>query len=266
MRRQIKIIVTTHVKCEMPQDKMYLPLQVGAEGKEDLGYIRDDTGKNISSLNPYFCELTGLYWAWKNLNYDYIGLCHYRRMFSRHKGKTLDLALKSEDIQQYLGKIKVFVPKKRHYYIETLYSHYAHTHYVEQLDITREIIKNKYPNYLHTYDKTMKSTSGFMFNMMILQKELLDDYCTWLFDILFALFDKVDRTKLDTFQARYIGRIGELLFNVWLEKRLDDKEIVPNEIQELPYIEDVNWYFKVKSFLLAKFLHKKYKQSAPRMK
>lgn len=83
--------------------------------------------------------------------------------------------------------MRVFVPKKRKYYIETLYSHYDHTHYSEQLDTTREIIERMYPKYIKSYDKIMKQRYGYMFNMMIMSKDLMDDYCTWLFNILFEL-------------------------------------------------------------------------------
>lgn len=38
-----------------------------------MGYIGDNTGDNISLRNSNYCELTGLYWAWKNLKCDYIG-------------------------------------------------------------------------------------------------------------------------------------------------------------------------------------------------
>jgi hypothetical protein len=79
----IKIIVASHKKYRMPNDKIYLPLHVGAEGKNDFGFEKDNSGENISSKNPFFCELTGLYWAWKNLNDDYIGLAHYRRHFTK---------------------------------------------------------------------------------------------------------------------------------------------------------------------------------------
>lgn len=85
MEQDIKIIVATHKKYQMPDDDLYVPLQVGAEGKENLGYEVDNKGDNISSKNPYFCELTGLYWAWKNFNAECIGLVHYRRYFTLAK-------------------------------------------------------------------------------------------------------------------------------------------------------------------------------------
>ena len=81
----IKVIVATHKKYEMPNDKMYIPIHVGSEGKKELGYVKDNTGDNISDKNSYFCELTGLYWAWKNLDFDYLGLVHYRRHFCLKK-------------------------------------------------------------------------------------------------------------------------------------------------------------------------------------
>lgn len=79
----IKILIAAHKQYWMPNDPVYLPLHVGAEGKQDLGYTQDNTGDNISAKNPNFCELTGLYWAWKNLDADYVGLVHYRRYFTR---------------------------------------------------------------------------------------------------------------------------------------------------------------------------------------
>ena len=61
--KSVRIVVATHKAYQMPTDSMYLPLHVGAKGKTDLGYRRDDTGEeHISEKNPGFCELTGLYW------------------------------------------------------------------------------------------------------------------------------------------------------------------------------------------------------------
>ena len=79
----IKILVATHKKYDMPTERIYLPIHVGKAGKESLGYQGDDIGDNISWKNTSYCELTGVYWGWKNLQCDYIGLCHYRRYFLR---------------------------------------------------------------------------------------------------------------------------------------------------------------------------------------
>ena len=170
--KDIKIIVAAHKKYQMPKDEMYVPVQVGAEGKEKIEkYKQDNIGKNISNKNPYFCELTGLYWAWKNLNADYIGLVHYRRHFTKNvkipneEKERFEIVLTKEQANNILNNCDVILPKKRKYYIENIYDHYKHTLYVEPLDITRDIIKEKYPEYLNEFDKLHKRTSAHMFNM-----------------------------------------------------------------------------------------------------
>ena len=264
MSKSVKIIIATHKQYRMPKDEMYIPVHVGAEGKKDLGHTKDNTGENISSLNPSFCELTGLYWAWKNLDADYIGLAHYRRHFSlKKKNDKWDSVLTYEQVKPYLSQIKVFVPKKRKYYIETLYSHYEHTHYVEQLDVTEDIIKEKYPEYLDSYNKVMKQRYGYMFNMMIMEKELVNEYCTWLFDILFELKDRLSMPELSSFQGRFYGRVSEIIFNVWLNQQIQNGRIKSSQVKELGciHMEDINWFKKGSAFLKAKFLGKRYEGS-----
>lgn len=267
---KVSIIIAAHKKYQMPLDEMYIPLHVGAEGKKDasgndlnLGYVKDNTGDNISNLNPSFCELTGLYWAWKNLHSDYIGLAHYRRHFSMKNQEGFDNVLTYDELKPYLGKVKVFTPTKRRYYIETLYSHYKHTHYSNQLDETRQIIDEKYPEYIESYDRVIKHTYGYMFNMMILSKTMLDDYCMWLFNILFELGKRIDMPELSAFQGRYYGRISEIIFNVWLDKKFSSGELKSDEIMEIPciHMEKINWWKKGTAFLNAKFLGKKYEGS-----
>jgi hypothetical protein len=257
--KNVKIIVATHKKYEMPKDELYLPIHVGSEGKQDIGFTKDNTGDNISLKNPYYCELTGLYWAWKNLDADYIGLVHYRRHFASkiiNKKDLINSVLTSKEVDDILNDTNIIVPKKRHYYIENLYSHYAHTLYVEPLDITGKIIEEKYPEYISEFNKLKKRTSAHMFNMAIMSKNLLDEYCTWLFDILFELEKRVDSTKYDAFHSRFYGRVSELLLDVWINtKGYSYKEV------RVVSIGKVNWWIKGTSFLKAKFLGKKYEKS-----
>lgn len=254
----IKIVVATHKKYKMPKDEMYLPLHVGREGKEDIGYLGDNTGDNISLKNPYYCELTGLYWAWKNLNADYIGLAHYRRHFSnnKHNKDRFKTILNKKELEKILENTDVVLPKKRKYYIESLYSHYEHTLNVETLDETRKIIDEKYNDYLKIFDKNMKKTYAHMFNMFIMKKEILDEYCGWLFEILAELEKRIDPKKYDSFHARYLGRISELLLDVWIEKNSIKYKEVP-----VVYLEKVNWIKKGGAFLKAKFGNVKYGKS-----
>ena len=261
--KDIKVIIATHKEYQMPTDDLYLPLHVGADSnKNKTDYKKDNTGKNISKKNPYFCELTGLYWAWKNLKADYIGLVHYRRHLTNSNKRyktTLEkfknvLTLKEAD--DLLTNTDIILPNKRKYYIENLYDHYKHTMYIEPLDETRKIIEDKYPKYLKEFDKLKKRTSAHMFNMMIMKKDILDDYCTWLFDILFELEKRFKDTKYDQFHSRFYGRVSELLLDVYINtNNLSYKEV---RFMDMEYI---NWWKKGTSFLKAKFFGKKYEGS-----
>jgi hypothetical protein len=84
----------------------------------------------------------------------------------------------------------------------------------------------------------------------------LNNYCTWLFDILFKLENKGLFNDYDSFHARFYGRISELLLDVWIRtNKLSYDEL------DMIYMEPVNHLKKVKFFLAAKFFNKKYGKS-----
>lgn len=246
-------MVATHKKYWMPKDEVYLPMHVGKKGKVDLGYVGDDTGDNISTKNPNYCELTGLYWAWKNLDCEYIGLCHYRRYFA-HKSKRSKLEDKRQsiltkvDYEQLLQQYDVILPKKRNYYIETVRSQYEHAHNKRDLDEVENIIKEKYPEYIKAFEKVMNSRKLYIYNMFAMKKSLFDEYCAWLFDILFTLENRIDISDYDKYNARVFGFLSERLFNVWLEKKsLKVKTI------NVVFLEKINWIKKIYKFMKRKY-------------
>lgn len=255
----IKILVATHKDYFMPEESMYLPVCVGKalHPERDFGFQSDADGDNISAKNPYFCELTALYWAWKNLKSDYLGLAHYRRHFSfRKNGTNWESVLTKKQAEYLCENSDIILPKKRNYLFQTIEQHYAKTHYKEHLELTRQIISEVCPEYLPAYDKVLKSTKAHMFNMFIMKRQLADDYCAWLFNILFKLEPLVHADKLDAFQARLFGRISEILLDVWILKN-DYKVREINYVHIGPY----DFWTKVKVFLKASFLGKKYSGS-----
>ena len=170
-RMSVRVVIATHKPCAVPSDPLYLPLCVGVATAAPTGFAGDDTGESITEKNSTFCELTGLYWAWKNLPDDYIGLVHYRRYFSTHRcfryRRALRQVLTLEQAQSLLQGRDGILPRPRRYYIETLYSHYAHTSYEEPLAETGRILQERYPAYYPAFQRLHRRTAAHMFNMMI---------------------------------------------------------------------------------------------------
>lgn len=247
----IKILIAAHKPYWMPMDDVYLPVHVGAEGKESIGYTPDNTGDNISSKNPHFCELTGLYWAWKNLDADYLGLVHYRRYFTRKEVHNIEQKkqqiLTQEEWETRLQQHPVIVADKRKYYIESNRSHYNHAHHSEGLDLAETIIKEQCPEYLPAFETVMNRTWAHMFNMFVMRRDLYDAYMQWLFDILFEIEKRVDITGWDTYESRIYGFVSELLLDVWLEhNHIDYAE------QNVSFMEKQDWIKKGGAFLKRK--------------
>ena len=179
----IKIIIATHRQYPILEDDNYLPVFAGAAGSDlNLPYQRDDEGENISAKNRYYSELTAMYWAYKNLKADYIGLCHYHRYMD----------LKHVDIQRY--------------------DQYRHAHGSIGLDTARSIIKEEYSDYLPFFDEHMKKTSEHNFNMFVMKYGIFIEYCDFLFDILFRIENQLGDVD------RLYGYISERLLDVFIEK------------------------------------------------
>lgn len=262
----IRIIVAAHKEAPMPTDDMYLPVFAGSSLADSIpeGYQADNEGENISFLNPMYCELTALYWGWKNIpgvtsESSYLGMVHYRRWFGcKRKG-----AFGKEDIIRYIGKKKVMVPRARNYYIETLKTHYCHTHGSSTLDECENVIRELYPEYLESFNKALSRSYGYMFNMMIMRGDLLDQYLSWLFKILYELTLRIDNTGMDDYDRRYPGRIAELLLNVWIEYMRSTGVIKHHDVGTLPWYCTTgdNRKEKAKALLKAKYKGEKYHNS-----
>ena len=246
---KIQIIVATHKEYRMPSDPMYLPVQAGRALHAALPYVGDDTGENISKKNAHYCELTCLYWAWKNLDADAIGLCHYRRYFAgRIFGEKWQRILSSAQAEELLQKAPAVLPKKRNYFIETGYTQYAHAHHEEDLTVTRAILEEKWPEYVPAFDRTLSRTTGHRFNMFLMKRDLLDRYCSWLFQVLAELENRLDISAYSDYDRRVFGFVAERLLDVWVET-----EKVPYRECPVVHMESQHWLKKGTAFLKRKF-------------
>jgi hypothetical protein len=242
--KRIRLVVATHKPYRMPEDPVYLPLHTGAAGRADIGFRRDDDGENISGRNANWCELTGLYWAWRNLNADAVGLVHYRRHFRGAHGIAT-----GGEIVAALSTHDIILPTKRNYFIETTYSQYVHAHHAEDLDLTRLILTERHPRFVRAFDEVMLSRKGHRFNMFVMKRPIFDRYCEWLFDVLFELERRLDTSGYSAYDARVFGFVAERLLDVWLA------ESGPYSIAEMGvvHLEGQRWPVKIARFLLRKF-------------
>ncbi len=225
------IFVITHKMFEDSSiDKNhYKILQVGAYDKSRVTYLRDDIGEHISHKNSYYCELTGLYWIWKNNREkadEITGIVHYRRFFTTVFEEwrytyfgVMPKIISYSKVEEALKKYDIILPRRVTIF-RTVKEFYGDIHCEEDLDLTRKVIEEVCPEYLESFDKVMGAHYFYYGNMMLCRRELLDAYCEWLFPILCKLESKIDINKYaDTYQKRVYGFIAERLLQVWVEYR-----------------------------------------------
>lgn len=209
----IKIYTLTHKKFDVPPDPMYVPLQVGSAVHEDLGYLRDDDGENISSQNCYYSELTGFYWIWKNDHTsDYVGTCHYRRYLINEQEKVLT----KQEYESLLTHYDL-VTTKMERLDNSYYEGFAANHNIQALEATGEVIREKYPGYYDIFERMVHGPKTYYCNMLVTSKQLFDSYAEWLFGIFFEVQRRIDPDNgEDAYHKRVFGFISEFLLTVWV--------------------------------------------------
>ena len=234
--KRINIMVVAHRPAFIADNPHLKSIQVGTSqtGKlEGMDYY-DNTGDNISSKNKSYCELTAIYWTWKNLDSDYYGLFHYRRYLAfMNDDETDDYDGRAyPDIQSSLGKIRLedkrmrsiiesydlLLPRKG----DTLttsgdissYEHYRNSHYIKDLDYCIKLIEQKYPE-VAKYTHVLNDRKAYFANMFIMKKEIFGDYCSFLFDILEDFEKNNDFSDYNTQQSRVVGYLAERLSNIY---------------------------------------------------
>lgn len=242
-KENTKIIVCCHKACELPKSDLFFPVQVGAAiAKTDLGFQRDDmvNGKpcdSISEKNKSYCELTAIYWVWKNLKtlcpeIKYVGLCHYRRFFCFDNRPVYDdaIELPVEQISSYtldetkLGKLlekyDFFMSKKRIYQYSLLMD-YSYNHISEDMRTLAKVVNDLHPEYMDSFVRIIACNNKVsLYNLNVMRWDKFCSYCDWLFGIIGEAEKRINIEHYNSVQGRIWGYMAERLFNVWADYQI----------------------------------------------
>ena len=170
-------------------------------------------GDNIDSLNPWYCELTGLYYLWKHCNDDVVGLEHYRRYFVNKRNQPLNEKEIVDSLKDYdILCIRANYSKKRP----------PKTWLIQQkkwLDMKKFLIFIKIYIGEDYYNACINHLNGdwhALGNMFICKKELINEYCEFIFDLT-SNYIEAEKSCGRILPKRIIGYFTEFLFGAWLK-------------------------------------------------
>lgn len=192
-------------------------LQAGAALTDvSISALKDNTGENISDRNKQFCELTGLYWIWKNSDKDIMGIEHNRRHF-----------LLPDDWQQRMCAAGVDVILPTPLYVHpSLAENYRARHIASDLDFVCNYVADHDPEDGEALKDFLENTPLYSpCNMLISRQEVLENLCCWLFPIIFAAAEH-GGVRDDCYQNRYPGFLSERLMTYYFEKHREKYKVV----------------------------------------
>jgi hypothetical protein len=205
-------------------------------GKDDTNFelemIADNTGDNISIRNRYWSEITGLYWAWKNLDkIDYVGLCSYRRFFNfkiNPRNLLQILPLDSSDqineieipnMEEVFLNYDIIIPKP-YVYAYSIREVCKRNYRIEDFDILEKIINKISPEFDEAFISTFYNNNKLIgHNMFIMSWEHYNEFCEWVFSILFEAEKQINPLEYPIQQVRVFGYMHELLLQVFINKK-----------------------------------------------
>lgn len=255
-----KIYLSYFNDSQKIENNILTPIQVGASiSSLNLDMIKDNVGDNISDRNPYYCEMTGVYWAWKNdKSSDYIGSCHYRRVFDfklnkirkQDKWGTVvyhgvdsnlyeEFGLDEVTIKQILAQYDAIIPEGFNVNVanaKNLYEHYitAPFHFQKDIDLTLDVVARRDPKFFPYFKKHLEGNIMYATNVFILKRNLFLDLCNWLFPILEELYQTIDTSEYNVQEKRVIGYISERLISAYISKNfIENKKVKYHEARRV---------------------------------
>ena len=230
----VGVYVVTHKDAKLSAlPEGYKFIHAGKIFGKDLGYIGDDTGDNISRLNPFLDEVTALYWIWKNTSHTHTGFCHYRRFFTTSAAKTFapEKILSAEEIIKILREYDIITQHEGVTEGTQREKISLSTGQPNLVKVTEKIIRahlaRTQPDYLDAFDDVINGITLFACGIHITRRNIFNAYCEWLFSFMLdatkEIRDKIqvgDKNLLELGHdySRVAGHFAERMLSVWLIK------------------------------------------------
>lgn len=241
---RVKVFVLYHKQSRVFRSEAYEPLQTGCNQNAPIkGFLHDNDGVNISDKNPWYAELTGNYWVWKNYlpahpETEYIGFCHYRRNWDFSKlGRTEDVGFvhkmtfsrfgrlfEHQSSESFLLRIlrgyDILLPEKwsvRAYNMTNFDAYKRGGHSIPALNAFIDALSRRYSDCEEDTKSFLDGGEGYFCLNYIMRRELFVDFMEWLFPILDDLEERFDWSINTSYATQKSpAYIAERFFNVWL--------------------------------------------------
>lgn len=246
---QIFVSHRIDIESELINNPIYVPVRCGAtfDHENPMGIQGDDTGDNISQKRMSFCEFTVQYWAWKNVQADYYGLCHYRRYLSfspkqyktdeytmvhvpvltpgsKKKFNLLDRAymerlISDYDIitSEYAPVEKIPVRSKQSHTVYELWND-QNGFFFEKSSVERlfTLIDRMAPEFSQSAREYFSGSLHRGFNCFVLKRELFERLCAFQFPIMFEFEKHLDTTGYTQMMLRTPAFLGEMMYGIFM--------------------------------------------------
>ena len=260
---KIEILISCHKDATAVRNDVLHTIEVGASLHQHSiqADYRDNSGANISHNNPSYCELTAQYWAWKNLDADYYGFFHYRRYLSfKHLSETYDaygnllesyidgntaerLGLNPQTIQILVEQYDFVLPEEKDISFmpgmgKDMRSQYLASGFLHEqdLDIMMDVLREKSPEMLPIAQKYETGHKTWFNNMFIARKEIFQDYCAWLFDILEECCSRMHMGDYSVEALRTPGHLAERLLNIYFRNLIHQGKYRYTQLQTVAFL------------------------------
>ncbi len=177
----------------------------------------DNVGDNVSDRNRQMCELTAMYWIWKNAEQEFVGLEHYRRRFILPDDWESSFAE---------GKVDVILPVPL-YVRPSLAGNYVARHERRPWEAMLKHLREQHGQECYDAAVDFFENSGCYSpcNMLIARQGVFYEVCEFIFPIIFAVMDECG-TIDDKYQNRYPGFLSERLISFFFYYNRDRFKVV----------------------------------------